>query len=377
MEMSMVASDTSSDGRSPALLAERVVQEFTVARSGSLRSAKVSAVAGVSFEVERGETLAIVGETGSGKTSLARTIIGAPHARGGRIDIAGQNVSSRSRKARHARHQLVQMIFQDPSSALDPTWSVERTVAEPLRRSNMTRKQRQDAVAECLRQVGLDPNIHGKRRPSELSGGQQQRVAIARALVCRPALVICDEPVTALDAATQAQVVELLAELKRDFHLTYLLIAHDLAVVQQLADRVATMYLGKICEEASVSQLFRAPAHPYTAALLSAIPSFTPDERPRLRLLGEPPSPMDPPSGCRFRTRCAFAQEVCAQIEPVKREIRPDHLVACHFPLDETGRPDPDAPAPFRRGGSASGPLVSAGSRRSPAEPPVPDAGTE
>lgn len=355
----MVAIDTSTDTPTPALVVERLVQEFTVARQGSLRSAKVSAVADVSFEVERGETLAIVGETGSGKTSLARTIIGAPPARSGRIDVAGQNVSSPNRKSRTARHRLVQMIFQDPSSALDPTWSVERTLAEPLRRSNMTRKQRREAVAESLRRVGLDHSIHGKRRPSELSGGQQQRVAIARALVCRPALVICDEPVTALDAATQAQVVELLAELKRDFHLTYLLIAHDLAVVQQLADRVATMYLGKICEEAPVDQLFRAPAHPYTAALLSAIPSFTPDDRPRLRLLGEPPSPMDPPSGCRFRTRCAFAQDICAQVEPVKREIAPGHLVACHFPLDETGRQASNPPASgqgaFRStGGSAS-----------------------
>jgi oligopeptide/dipeptide ABC transporter ATP-binding protein len=190
--------------------------------------------------------------------------------------------------------------------------------------------------------VGLNPELHGQRRPAELSGGQQQRVAIARALVSKPALVILDEPVTALDAATQSQVVALLAELKHDFGLTYLLIAHDLAVVQQLADQVATMYLGKFCEEATVEALFRAPAHPYTAALLSAIPSFTPTGRPRLRLLGEPPSPIDPPSGCRFRTRCAFAQDICREVEPLKREIAPGHSVACHFPLDSAA-PRPEA----------------------------------
>ena len=332
----------------PVLVAEHVVQEFSVARRGSLRSARVSAVADVSFTIRPGETLAVVGETGSGKTTLARTILGAPPPRSGRITVDGNDVSRRGRAAAKARGRLVQMIFQDSQSALDPTWSVNRLVTEPLRPLRLNRAERQRQVAETLVRVGLDPERHGLRRPSELSGGQQQRVAIARALVSKPALVILDEPVTALDAATQSQVVELLGELKRDFGLTYLLIAHDLAVVQQLADRVATMYLGKFCEEAPVESLFRAPAHPYTAALLSAIPSFTPTGRPRLRLLGEPPSPIDPPSGCRFRTRCAFAKEVCAQVEPVKREIAPGRSVACHFPLDPDGTrtsadPDPES----------------------------------
>jgi oligopeptide/dipeptide ABC transporter ATP-binding protein len=340
------STDVASPAGGPVLVVEHLVQEFSVPRRGSLRDAKVSAVADVSFVVERGETLAIVGETGSGKTSLARTILGSPRPTSGRIVVDGHDVARPRRGQKKVTGRLVQMIFQDPSSALDPTWSVERIVGEPLIALGLPAADRSALVIETLRRVGLDPELHSKRRPAELSGGQQQRVAIARALVGRPALVILDEPVTALDAATQHQVVELLAELKRDFKLTYLLIAHDLAVVQQLADRVATMYLGKFCEEADADQLFSSPAHPYTAALLSAIPSFTPDQRPRLRLLGEPPSPIDPPSGCRFRTRCPFAQEVCADVEPRRREIAPGQSVACHFPLGPDGVPTDSIPAP-------------------------------
>ena len=329
----------------PVVVGKNVVQEFKVAKRGSLRRATVSAVADVSFSIEKGKTLAVVGETGSGKTTLARTLLGAPPPKSGELYVQGVDVG-RGRAAARNRGRLIQMIFQDPSAALDPRWSVERTVGEPLRPLHLSKQERQERVIDALERVGLDYELHGRRRPGELSGGQQQRVAIARALVSRPALVIADEPVTALDAATQSQVVELLAELKREFGLTYLLIAHDLSVVKLLADNVATMYLGKFCEEASTDALFGAPAHPYTAALLSAIPTFTPNERPRIRLLGEPPSPIDPPSGCRFRTRCAFAQDICAQVEPVKREIAPDHSVACHFPLNENGVPSTDVPDP-------------------------------
>lgn len=327
-----------------AVVAEHVVQEFSVQRRGSIRSATVSAVADVSFEIEQGKTLAVVGETGSGKTTLARTLIGAPLPKTGKVSIAGTDAAQKGRAAAKARARLIQMVFQDPQSALDPTWSIERILTEPLRPLNLGKAERRGRIEEVLVRVGLDPELHLKRRPAELSGGQQQRVAIARALVSRPMLVILDEPVTALDAATQSQVVELLAELKHDYQLTYLLIAHDLAVVQQLADTVATMYLGKLCEEAPVEVLFTTPAHPYTAALLSAIPSFDPDEKPKLRLRGEPPSPIDPPSGCRFRTRCAFAQDICAQEEPIKREVAPGQSVACHFPLDANGNSSAGAP---------------------------------
>ena len=332
------------------VVAQHVVQEFAVQKRGSIRLAKVSAVADVSFSIAQGTTLAVVGETGSGKTTLARAIIAAPLPKKGSVTVGGNDVARRGRAAARARARLVQMIFQDPQSALDPTWSVERIVGEPLRALKLTRQERKRRIVEVLSRVGLDPDLHSRRRPAELSGGQQQRVAIARALVARPTLVILDEPVTALDAATQSQVVELLGELQRDEGLTYLLIAHDLSVVQQLADNVATMYLGKFCEEAPNDVLFSTPAHPYTAALLSAIPSFGPDERPRLRLLGEPPSPIDPPSGCRFRTRCAFAQDICAQVEPVKREIAPGHNVACHFPLDANGNSPAGPPAPEATG---------------------------
>ena len=325
---------TKTPGNEPLLVMEDVVQEFAVRRRGAGRGAKVSAVANVDLEVDRGHALAIVGETGSGKTTLARAILGAPPPTRGRIVVDGHEVTGRRRSAARERGRRVQMVFQDPMSALDPTWSVERSVGEPLTTiGRIPRAQRRERIAEVLDRVGLDPGRYASRRPFELSGGQAQRVAIARALVGRPSLVICDEPVTALDASSQAQVVALLADLKREYGLTYLFIAHDLAVVQQLADRVATMYLGRICEQASTAELFGAPAHPYTAALLSAIPSFEPEGRERLRLLGEPPSPISPPSGCRFRTRCAFAQEVCAAVEPKLQSVAPGHQVACHFPL--------------------------------------------
>ena len=322
------------------LVCDDVVQEFSV-RGKGLSRARISAVAGVSLTIKAGQAYAIVGETGSGKTTFARTVLGTPPPRGGRIQVAGLDVSGRSRRAARKRGRLVQMVSQDPSSALDPTWTVERIVSEPLTTlGGVGRIERRRRVAEILERVGLSVEVQGQRRPRELSGGQQQRVAIARALVSRPALVICDEPVTALDAASQAMVVELLAELKSELNLTYLLIAHDLAVVRQLADHVGTMYLGKLCETAPAEALFETPAHPYTVALLSAIPSFESDEsRPRLRLLGEPPSPIDPPSGCRFRTRCPFAQDVCAEVEPALREIAPDHAVACHFPITNGGLP--------------------------------------
>jgi peptide/nickel transport system ATP-binding protein len=332
------SANESSGSGSLALECVDVVQEFRVRVRNQSRRASVSAVAGVSLEIANGETLAIVGETGSGKSTLARAIIRAPKPRSGTIRIAGRDVSGPNRSVRREDGQLAQMIFQDPFSALNPKWSVERIIAEPLvargERKDVTRRRR---IAEIMSLVGISAPQFALRQPHELSGGQAQRVAIARALVSSPKLVICDEPVTALDVSIQAQILNLLANLKEELALTYLLIAHDLAVVQVLADRTATMYLGKLCEVGPTDRLFEKPAHPYTSVLLTAIPPRPGEKsnKERIRLPGEPPSPINPPSGCRFRTRCVFAQEICAAVEPPMRPIGDGRSVACHFPLIE------------------------------------------
>jgi oligopeptide/dipeptide ABC transporter ATP-binding protein len=324
----------------PVLEVADLVQEFRVRRRGQLGKAAVSAVAGVSFAVSKGQTFGVVGETGSGKSTLARAVIGAPPPLRGRVLINGEDLSGPSRARSRRRGQLVQMIFQDPAGALDPKWSVERLVSEPLAiQGSFKARDLSRRVAAMLDLVGLNPLRYAERRASELSGGQAQRVAIARALIASPDLVVCDEPVTALDVSIQAQILRLLFDLKQELSLTYLLIAHDLAVVRALADRVGTMYLGKFCEVGSTDELYRNPAHPYTAALLSAIPHRPgAPARPRIRLLGEPPSPFSPPSGCRFRTRCTYAADICAEVEPVLRAIGPGHEVACHFPLSQSSQ---------------------------------------
>lgn len=319
----------------PLVIAEDVVQEFRV-RRGNFGHGVVSAVDHVSFEIGRGETLAVVGETGSGKSTLARAMIHAPAPRSGRISIGGKDLVGARAVSPRRRAQLVQMIFQDPLGALDPKWPVSRLVAEPLQvRAGLSARERRVRVAETLERTGLSGGEFALRLPREMSGGQAQRIAIARALISSPELVICDEPVTALDVSMQAQIIRLLFELKRDLKLTYLLIAHDLSVVRVLADQVATMYLGRFCEIGAAEEIFTRPAHPYTAALLSAIPPRPGRRRPGevVRLLGEPPSPLSPPSGCRFRTRCAYAQEICAQITPQLEPNGPRRRVACHFPL--------------------------------------------
>jgi oligopeptide/dipeptide ABC transporter ATP-binding protein len=320
----------------PLLTLSDVVQEFRVRVRGSIHLGIVSAVAGVSSDVERGETFAVVGETGSGKSTLARTVLRAPKAQSGSIVLEGHELGASARSIPREVSRLTQMVFQDPFSALNPKWTVERIVTEPLAiagegRTNARRRR----IAEILELVGLAPTTFASKLPYELSGGQAQRVAIARALVSSPKLVICDEPVTALDVSIQAQILNLLDDLKHELSLTYLLIAHDLAVVRVLADRIGTMYLGKLCEVSDSESLFENPAHPYTAALLSAIPPRPgePMTRERIRLRGEPPSPLAPPSGCRFRTRCAYATDICAAVEPQMREIRLGQKVACHFPL--------------------------------------------
>ncbi len=321
------------DSALPVLEVDDLELTFRVAGRRPFTHATVSAVAGVTLTVDHGEVLAIVGETGSGKSTLARAVLGAEPAKSGRIAL-------RRRTPRRGRSSGIQMVFQDPYAALDPKWSVFRSVAEPLRTARLgSSKERRRRVAEILHLVGLSVSRFADRMPHELSGGQAQRVAIARALVSHPDLVLLDEPVTALDVSVQAQIIALLFDLKRRLGLTALLIAHDLAVVRTLADRTAIMYLGRLCESAPTAEVFTRPLHPYTAALLSAIPPKI-GEPPRVRipLRGEQPSPLNPPSGCRFRTRCAFAQERCATEVPEWREVEPGRQVACHFPLlDDRG----------------------------------------
>ena len=296
---------------------------------------RVQAVSGVTFQVRRGETLGLVGESGCGKSTTGRTLVQVQPATSGTIDYQGQDLNVLSgRKLRQLRTKI-QMIFQDPISSLNPRRRIKDIVAEPLTIWKQgTKDERAAKVRQMLEAVGIDPDAAGDRRPGEFSGGQCQRISIARALMAEPDLLICDEPVSALDVSVQAQILNLLADLKDRFQLTMVFIAHDLAVVKNVSDRVAVMYLGKLVEVAGSDDLYRAAAHPYTEALLASIPEPDPDHvSDHKALTGELPSPLNPPSGCRFRTRCPYAQERCASEEPLLRELAPGHQVACHFPV--------------------------------------------
>jgi oligopeptide transport system ATP-binding protein len=334
----------------PLLDVRNLVQEFEVRAQGGVRSGVVQAVSNVSFSLEKGETLGLVGETGSGKSTLARAILQAPRPKSGEVLFEGTDlVKLRGRELLRARRQL-QMVFQDPFGSLDPKWSVTRIVEEPLVAfSEGSRSKRRGRVTEVLERVGLDPARYGDRRPRSLSGGQAQRVAIARALALDPALIIYDEAVSSLDVLIRAQVLNLLERLRSELSLTYLFIAHDLALVKQVSDRVAVMYLGKLVEIGPAESLYREPLHPYTVALLASIPNPDPTARraPVTHTIrGEPPSPIDPPSGCRFRTRCPRAQDVCATEEPPLRMLAGGHYAACHFPVSrEASAPAARVPA--------------------------------
>jgi len=303
--------------------------------------AKVQAVSGISLDLLPGETLGLVGESGCGKSTTGRALVQLPPPTAGTVHFDGVELTALKGRALRAMRPKMQMIFQDPISSLNPRRKVGDIVSEGLDIWRIGDGASRDAlVDEMLATVGLDPESARNRRPHEFSGGQCQRISIARAVITDPKLIICDEPVSALDVSVQAQILNLLADMKERYGLTLLFIAHDLAVVKNVSDRVAVMYLGKLCEVGPPEMLYERPAHPYTVALLSAIPVPDPARRPdeNVVLGGEIPSPTHPPSGCRFRTRCPKAQEVCAVDEPVLRPLGDDapsagQFVACHFPV--------------------------------------------
>ena len=326
------------------LRVEGLVKHFPI-KAGVLKHTvgQVRAVDGVDLAVRRGETLGVVGESGCGKTTLGRTIIKLTEPTAGKIVFDEQDITTYKRRQMRPVRRDIQIVFQDPYASLNPRMTVREIVAEPLRIHGLYRGgEGRRRVEELLRTVGLSPE-HGNRFPHEFSGGQRQRIGVARALALNPKMMVLDEPVSALDVSIQAQVVNLLAQLQNEFGLTFLFIAHDLSVVRHVSDRVAVMYLGKIMEVGTREQIYGRPMHPYTQALLSAVPIDSPDQRgkrTRIVLEGDVPSPANPPSGCRFRTRCWKAQEICAQEEPALiPRAGGDHPVACHFaevmkPLD-------------------------------------------
>jgi oligopeptide/dipeptide ABC transporter ATP-binding protein len=322
-----------SASATPLLEVDNLVKYYPV-RSGVFRrvSDYVKAVDGVSFSIQKGETLGLVGESGCGKTTVGHTLLGLIPYSSGSIRFNGVEVFQQKGGDMKAVRRAMQIVFQDPYSSLDPRLPIGESIAEGLQIHGIgTAQERFERVLAAMKRVGLE-DYHALRYPHEFSGGQRQRIGIARALVLEPQFIVLDEPVSALDVSIQAQVLNILRDLQREFGLTYLFVAHNLAVVEHISTRVAVMYLGKIVEMSRREDLFLHPTHPYTRALISAIPVPMPGmKRERIILPGDVPSPLHPPTGCRFHPRCPFAQPKCAQEEPQPRELRPGHITACHF----------------------------------------------
>jgi oligopeptide transport system ATP-binding protein len=319
---------------SPLLRVEKVVKHFAVG-AGLFGHDTVHAVEGVDLTITKGETMGLVGESGCGKSTLGRVIVQLQPATSGHVFFQDVDLTKlRGEKLRRTRQEM-QMIFQDPYASLNPRMAVGDIIAEPLRNFRIARgRNAEKKVQEVMRVCGLNPNFIN-RYPHEFSGGQRQRIGIARALVLNPSFIVADEPVSALDVSIQAQIVNLMEDLQDKFHLTYLFIAHDLSVVHHMSDRIAVMYLGKIVELASAAAIRDRPLHPYTKVLQSSVPIPDPDleaSRRPILLTGEIPSPVNPPSGCRFHTRCPIAQQICTDVEPPLEKKEDGHLAACHFP---------------------------------------------
>jgi oligopeptide transport system ATP-binding protein len=354
-------------GGDPILRVTNLSKHFPLTRGIIFKReiGRLKAVDDVSFEIRAGETLGLVGESGCGKSTLARCVARLLEPTGGSIEFMGRDITRLSGRALRDVRRHMMMIFQDPMSSLNPRMRVGQVVGEPLDIHDVgTAATRKARVRELLDLVGLSPE-HYNRFPHEFSGGQRQRIGIARALALEPKLVVCDEPVSALDVSVQAQIVNLLEDLQDRFGLTYLFIAHDLDVVRRVSDEVRVMYLGKVVEHGSGEDIYDHPHHPYTAALLSARPEADPERarrRQQIVLEGDVPSPLDPPSGCRFRTRCPRAQPYCAEVQPELGGERPDHRWACHFPIETWPLADPSDIARVPEGAAATTGTAGSGS---------------
>ena len=337
MAVAPTSSETQEGAAAPTLLDVRdLVMHFPLTQ-GVIFQRKVGAVRavdGLSFTIRKGETLGLVGESGCGKSTTGRAILQLYRPTSGTVQFEGVELTRLKGEALRKMRRQVQMIFQDPYASLNPRMTVGSIIGEPLDIHGLARgREKQQRVEELLRVVGLNPYF-ANRYPHEFSGGQRQRIGIARALAVNPSFIVCDEPISALDVSIQAQIINLLEELQDEFGLTYLFIAHDLSVVRHISDRIAVMYLGKIVELADRLELYEQPLHPYTKALLSAVPIPDPTierKRERIILTGDVPSPVNPPPGCRFHTRCPLADTICREQEPEFREVTPGHWAACHF----------------------------------------------